>query len=456
MPVGTPTISSMGRAAPAPGQGEPVADLDALDRLDAHQRAGQLGVQPAVPVHVRAEARAAAPRPPPRPPRRGCRRPSGPAPPRRPWPRWRPGRSSAPGRRRSRPGRRAAAARPAGAATVPSSTTWLSTRDAERLLEEAAWPPGRGRPGRRSPGRWPAPGSAGPRRSRTSACPTRSACPGRGRVSGALRAWPASTSSATGSAAITRLPLGPLGVADLDGDRAALGLAVADPAEDGHRVGLELHPGAPRRRPSRRRASASARSAVVTRTWAGSPSRIATRAGPCDSPAVSHLSMIGSLSRSPASRRPSRLLAGSGGQRGVQHLGRHRPAGHQLDLAQRLADQQVEPAEHRAAGPRARPRPARWARARRRCRRPAARWPRPASAIGSAAPAVTVETTRSAGGRSPIPGLDASPQAQLARRGRPAASALAGVRATTVTARPRRARPRPAPPSAPWRRSRGW
>lgn len=39
-----------------------------------------------------------------------------------------------------------------------------------------------------------------------------------------------------------RLPLGPLGVADLDGDRAAHGLAVADPAEHGHLVGLELHP----------------------------------------------------------------------------------------------------------------------------------------------------------------------------------------------------------------------
>ncbi len=43
--------------APARGGAEPVADLDALDRLDAHQRAGQLRVEPAVPVHVRAEAR---------------------------------------------------------------------------------------------------------------------------------------------------------------------------------------------------------------------------------------------------------------------------------------------------------------------------------------------------------------------------------------------------------------
>ena len=40
------------------------------------------------------------------------------------------------------------------------------------------------------------------------------------------------------------LPLGPLGVADLDGDRAALGLAVADAADQRDLVLLELHPGA--------------------------------------------------------------------------------------------------------------------------------------------------------------------------------------------------------------------
>ena len=40
------------------------------------------------------------------------------------------------------------------------------------------------------------------------------------------------------------LPLGPLGVADLDRDRAALGLAVPDAADQGDLVLLELHPGA--------------------------------------------------------------------------------------------------------------------------------------------------------------------------------------------------------------------
>lgn len=38
-----------------PGEVEAVADLDALDGLDAHERAGEAGVEPAVPVHVRAE-----------------------------------------------------------------------------------------------------------------------------------------------------------------------------------------------------------------------------------------------------------------------------------------------------------------------------------------------------------------------------------------------------------------
>ena len=45
----------MGLGSPAPGDLEAVADLDALDRLDAHQRLGQQGVELAVPVHVAAE-----------------------------------------------------------------------------------------------------------------------------------------------------------------------------------------------------------------------------------------------------------------------------------------------------------------------------------------------------------------------------------------------------------------
>ena len=51
------TISSWASEPRGAGQLEPVADLDALDRLDAHQRGREPGVEPAVPVHVAAEAR---------------------------------------------------------------------------------------------------------------------------------------------------------------------------------------------------------------------------------------------------------------------------------------------------------------------------------------------------------------------------------------------------------------
>ena len=46
----------VGQRAGRGGELEAVADLDALDRLDAHQRAGEPRVEAAVPVHVRAEA----------------------------------------------------------------------------------------------------------------------------------------------------------------------------------------------------------------------------------------------------------------------------------------------------------------------------------------------------------------------------------------------------------------
>ena len=46
----------MGLAAPAPGVVPAVADLDALDRLDAHQGLGEQPVELAVPVDVTAEA----------------------------------------------------------------------------------------------------------------------------------------------------------------------------------------------------------------------------------------------------------------------------------------------------------------------------------------------------------------------------------------------------------------
>ena len=47
----------MGRSAPPLRGFEPVADFDALDRLDSHQRSGQSGIESPVPVHVAAQTR---------------------------------------------------------------------------------------------------------------------------------------------------------------------------------------------------------------------------------------------------------------------------------------------------------------------------------------------------------------------------------------------------------------
>ena len=189
------------------GERETVADLDALDRLDAHQRAGEPRVEAAVPVHVRAEARRQAVHDDLDDAAEGVAvlvglvdrgdhrlagvgvqaadrvvveagdvvglRPRG---------------RRARGRRRARRrGRRSGRRRPA----------------------RGSWrPPGRARPGPRSRGRRRAPGPDGPRRSRTSACRPGRRGPGRGRVSGALRASASSSAGSTGSADITFSHLG--------------------------------------------------------------------------------------------------------------------------------------------------------------------------------------------------------------------------------------------------------
>ncbi len=120
--------------------------------------------------------------------------------------------------------------------------------------------------------------------------PARSAWPGRGRVSGALRARPARVSAGTGSALMTCCHFGhsvlPI--------RMATGPPWVSPCRTPPSSSTSSRSKvirAPRPWPSRRRASASARSSVVTATPAGSPSRVASRAGPCDSPAVSQRSM---------------------------------------------------------------------------------------------------------------------------------------------------------------------
>ena len=185
-----------------PGEVEAVADLDALDRLDAHQRGGEPGVQPAVPVHVRAEAH-----------------------------------RHAVGQHLDDPAEgvavlvglvdlgdhrllASASRQRTGSASSFSTSAGVGydavrrlgrgqlddvrdDLDAGRLLQVGAGHGAEGDPGGGLPGARRAPGSGGPRRSRTSACPARSAWPGRGRVSGALRASPARISGSTGSAAMT-------------------------------------------------------------------------------------------------------------------------------------------------------------------------------------------------------------------------------------------------------------
>ena len=74
--------------------------------------------------------------------------------------------------------------------------------------------------------------------------PVKSAWPGRGRVSGALRARSSSWAGSTGSADITVSHLGHSVLADFDGYRAALGQAVADAAHQRDLVLFEFHPGA--------------------------------------------------------------------------------------------------------------------------------------------------------------------------------------------------------------------
>ena len=129
------------RPGPA-GRGEPVADLHALHRLDAHQRQREAGVELAVVVHVRAEPGRRAVRQDLEDPADGVLRPAGAGRSRRPS---RVGASarpcSAPARRRSRRrSARAGRARPAGRFTLPICTTCERTptpSSARNALQQA-------------------------------------------------------------------------------------------------------------------------------------------------------------------------------------------------------------------------------------------------------------------------------------------------------------------------------
>ena len=131
-----------------------------------------------------------------------------------------------------------------GRRTGPMPTTWLTTSTPSGLPQERLRRWRRGPRGPRSRARWPARAPGGRRRSRTSACRRGRRGPGRGRVSGALRGLALEHLGVDRVGGHDRRPLRPLGVADLDGDRAALGAAVPHAAGEGDLVLLEGHPGA--------------------------------------------------------------------------------------------------------------------------------------------------------------------------------------------------------------------
>ena len=170
------------------------------------------------------------------------------------------------------------------ARTPPSSTTWLT------MLTPSAWSR---KAAATAPSATRAAVSRAEARSRMGRAsgkayfciPARSAWPGLGRVSGALRAWAASRPASTSPGAIT--------VSHLGHSVFPIMMAIGEP-----RVSPCRNPPsrvtesssnfmrAPRPAPRRLLAKAAEISGSPTRTWAGTPSIVAIRAWPCDSPAV--------------------------------------------------------------------------------------------------------------------------------------------------------------------------
>src|SRR4051794_1811159 len=208
--------------------------------------------------------------------------------------------------------RSAAGRTPTGVCTAPMATTWLSTAAPSTWSRNAlATAPSATRA---AVSRALARSSTGRASLNPYFCmPTRSACPGRGRVSGAARASSASTDSSTGSGAMTCSHFGH----SLFPTRTANGEPSESPWRNPPRISTSSCSNdirAPRPYPARRRVSSAWISAVVMRTPAGTPSSTATRAGPCDSPAVSQrnirpLSMTGHEDAPPESRAGRSSLA---------------------------------------------------------------------------------------------------------------------------------------------------
>ena len=177
-----------------------------------------------------------------------------------------------------------------GASIVPMRTTWLRTCTPAtwRSMARATAP----RATRAAVSRALARSRTGRASSKPYFCiPTRSACPGRGRVRGALRARSAISSAGTGSADMI---FSHFGHSELP-TSMAMGAPRVCPCRTPPRIRTASASNfmrAPRPAPSRRRARSCPMSLLDTSTCAGIPSTIAVRACPCDSPAVSHRTMV--------------------------------------------------------------------------------------------------------------------------------------------------------------------
>ena len=164
-----------------------------------------------------------------------------------------------------------------GRAASPKATVWETIRTPSSPRKARATVP---RATRAAVSRAEARSRRGRASSKPYFCmPVRSAWPGRGRVSAALRARPSSSSAGTGSAAITFSHLGH--------SVLPTWIATGEPRVRPWRTPPRIVTAscsnfmrAPRPYPRRRRASASCTSCVVTGIPAGSPSTIPVSAGP--------------------------------------------------------------------------------------------------------------------------------------------------------------------------------
>ena len=274
-----PLVGSISSCASEPrtrGEREAVADLDALDRLDAHQRGGEPRVEPVVLRRVRAEPR----------------------------------RNAARATTSTIAAERVAILRGVGRLSQPSSPSAppiSSDRAGDRRSRSPRAAPSRPRRRRRCTAVWRA--LARSSALRTSSMPVLERRrrgrrgPGRGSVTGFVPLPGGSPSG--GHGLIPHVPVRVVAVADDERERRAERAPVAEAGEH-----LDARPSRAAgagcgRSPAggaRRSASIASRSSTSP---AGRPVTIATSAGPCDSPAVASSKRHGASLRRPASPRPA-------------------------------------------------------------------------------------------------------------------------------------------------------